>query len=83
MDALGLAKVIIDVVVRHYNLSDLIITDQESLFTLKFSSLLCYFLGIKQKLSIAFYPQTNGHIEKQNSTIETYVWVFVNFKQND
>ena len=79
----GLAEVIINVVVRHHRLSDLIVINQGSLFTLKFWSLLCYFLGIKRKLSTAFYPQTDGQTKKQNSTMEAYLRAFVNFEQND
>ena len=58
-------------------------SDRGSVFTSKFWSSLCYFLGIKQKLSTAFYPQTDGQTERQNSTMETYLQAFVNFKQND
>ena len=83
IDAPSLVEVIIDVVVRHYGLSDSIITNQELLFTSKFWLLLCYFLDIKQKLSTAFYPQIDDQIVRQNSSIEVYLWVFVNFKQND
>ena len=72
INALSLAKVIIDMVVRHHKLSNSIVTDWGSLFTSKFWSLLCYFLGIKQKLSIAFYFQTDKQTKKQNSTIEAY-----------
>ena len=82
-DALDLVEIIIDVVMRHHKLQDLIVTDRESLFTLKFSSLLCYFLGIKRKLLTAFHAQTNGQTERQNSTMKTYLQAFVNFKQNN
>ena len=54
INALGLAKVIINVVVRHHGFPELIITNQESFFTSKFWLLLCYFLGIKRRLSTAF-----------------------------
>ena len=60
IDALSLVKVIIDNIVRHHGLSDSIITDWSLLFTSKFWSLLYYFLRIKQKLSMAFYFQTNS-----------------------
>ena len=83
IDATSLAKVIIDVLVRHHSLSDSIIIDWGSLFTLKFWSLLCYFLGIKRRLSTAFHPQTNGQTERQNSIIEAYLRAFVNCEQND
>ena len=83
INAPGLAEVIIDVVVQHHGLPDSIITDRGSLFTSKFWSSLCYFLGIKRRLSIAFHPQTDGQTERQNNTIEAYLQAFVNFKQND
>ena len=83
INAPSLTEVIIDVVVRHHRLPDSIVTNRGSLFTSKFWSLLCYFLDIKQKLSTTFYPQTNGQTEKQNSTMEAYLWAFVNFEQND
>ena len=83
INAPGLAKIIIDIVVRHYGLPDSIVTDQRSLFTSKFWSLLCYFLGIKRRLSTAFHPQTDGQTERQNSTMEAYLQAFVNFEQND
>ena len=54
LDAAGLAKVIIDVVVCHHGLPDSIVTDRGSLFTLKFWSLLCYFLSIKQRFPPLF-----------------------------
>ena len=83
IDTLDLAKVIIDVVVRHHGLPDSIITDQGSLFTSKFWSLLCYFLGIKKKLSTNFHSQTNGQTKRKNNIIKAYLRAFVNWKQND
>ena len=83
INASGLAEVIIDVVVRHHGLPDSIVTDRGSLLTSKFWSSLYYFLNIKQKLLTAFHPQTDSQIKRQNSTMEAYLQVFVNFEQND
>ena len=83
IDAPGLAEVIIDVIVKHHGLPNSIVTDQALLFTSKFWSLLCYFLGIKQRLSTTFCPQTGRQTERQNCTMEAYLQVFVNFEQND
>ena len=80
IDALSLAEVIINLVVRYHELPDSIVTDRGSLFTSKFWSLLCYFLGIKWRLLTAFHPQTDGQTEKQNSTIKAYLRAFVNFE---
>ena len=73
INAPGLAEVIIDVVVRHHGLSDSIISDHGAIFTSKFWSSLCYFLGIKRRLSTAFHLQTDGQTEQQNSTIKAYL----------
>ena len=56
IDVLELDKVIIDVVIWHYGFSDLIVTDKNFLFTLKFWLLFCYFFGINQKLFTIFHP---------------------------
>ena len=55
-----LAEVIINVMVRHYSLPDYIVNDWGAIFISKFWSSLCYFFGIKRKLSTKFHPQTNG-----------------------
>ncbi len=84
IDAPGLAKIILDVVVRYHGLPDSIhVSDQGLVFTSKFWSLLFYFLGIKRRLSTAFYPQTDGQTKKQISIMEAYLQVFNNFEQND
>ena len=83
IDASGLAEVIIDVVVWHHGLPDSIVTDKGLLFTSKFWSLLCYFLGVKQRLSTAFQSQTDSQTKQQNSRMKAYLQAFVNFEQND
>ena len=83
IDAPSLAKVIIDMIIKYHGFLDSIITNQGLLFISKFWSLLCYFFSIKQRLSITFYPQTDSQTKKQNSTIEAYLWAFVNFEQNN
>ena len=83
INAPGLAEVIIDAVVRYHGLPESIVTDRGLLFTSKFWSSLCYFLGIKRRLSTAFHPQTDRQTERQNSTMEAYLRTFVNFEQND
>ena len=56
----GLAEVIINRVVKYHGLPDSIITDPGFFFNSKFYLLLCYFLGIKWRLSTAFHQQTNS-----------------------
>ena len=82
-NTLDLAEIIINVIVRHHDLPDSIVIDRELLFTSKFWSLLCYFLGIRRKLSNTLHPQMDGQTKRQNSTMEAYLQVFINFEQND
>ncbi len=60
IDVLGLAKVIINMVLCHYDIFESIVTDQNFLFMSKFWPLLCYFLGSKKRLFTAFHSQING-----------------------
>ena len=55
INAPALAEVIINVVVWQHGLPNSIVTNRGSVFTFKFWSLLCYFLGIKRHLSTAFH----------------------------
>ena len=38
-------------------------------------------LGIKSKLSIVFYPQTNEQTERVNQELEQYLRMFINYRQ--
>ena len=80
IETAGLVEVILDVIVWHHTLFNLIVSDRGLLFTSKFWSLLCYLLGIKQRLSTVFHPQIDGQTKRQNYTIEAYFWAFVNFE---
>ncbi len=60
IDAPGLSKVIINMIVHYHGVSESIVNDQDLLFTSKFWSSLCYILGIKKKLSTPFQPQTDS-----------------------
>ncbi len=83
IDALGLVEVILDVVIRHHGLPHSIVSDWGLVFTSKFWLSLCYFLGIKRRLSIVFHPQTDGQTKRQKSAMEIYLPAYVNFEQND
>ena len=78
-----LVKVILNIVVWYHGLPNSIVSDRGSVFTSKFRSFLYYLLSIKQRLSTAFHPQTNGQTERQNNTMEAYFRAFVNYKQDN
>ena len=60
-----------------------IVSDCGSLFTSEFWSVLCHNLGIKQQLSTAYHPQTDGQMEHQNQTLEHYLCAYTNWHQDD
>lgn len=66
IDIGGLAKIIIYMMIIHHDYSHSIFSDQDSLFTLQFESILFYFFNIKQKLSTLFHPQRDNQTEKYN-----------------
>ncbi len=67
----------------YYGIPELIVTDSASLFTSKFWSSLCYFLGIKKKRSRTFRPQTDAQTKSHNSMMELYLRMFVNWEQDN
>ncbi len=60
----NLTKVIINMIMYYYGIPKSIVMDQSLLFISKFWSSLYYFLSIKKRLSIAFYPQTNSQTKR-------------------
>lgn len=82
INALSLWEVIINVMVRHYDLANSFISNYGSVFIIKFWSSLSYFIKIKKRLLIVFHSQINEQIERQNSTMEPYLHVFLNYEQD-
>jgi hypothetical protein len=52
----GLVEVFLREIFRLYRLPKSIVSDRGSLFTSKFWSTFCYYLGVRRGLSTAFYP---------------------------
>jgi len=60
-----------------------IISDQGKHFILRFWQLLCQLLGIKANLSTAYHPETDSQTECVNQILEQYLWVYINYQQDD
>lgn len=78
-----LAYTFLRIVVANHGVPDEIISDRDKLFTSKFWTTLTALLGIKQKVSTAFHPQTDGQTERLNQVMETYLRCYVNYQQNN
>lgn len=83
MSAPEFAKIFLRWVVAEHGLPQEIITDRDKLFTSKFWEGLLKAMGVKNKMSSAFHPQTDGQSERMNQVIEQYLRFFVNEKQDN
>src|SRR3954454_24480512 len=59
------------------------LSPRDKLFTSCFTKCLSKLVGIKQRLSTAFHPQTDGQTECTNQTLEQYLRVYCNFEQSN
>ena len=60
-----------------------IVADGDSRITLHFWVELSRLLGIRQRLSTAFQPQTDGQTEHIDQIIEHYIPTFINYEQTN
>jgi hypothetical protein len=67
----------------HYRIPRKVISDKDPRFIGRFTTTLCSKLGIKQNLSTAYHPQTDGQLERTNQWLEQYLWIFGNYSQSD
>jgi transposase InsO family protein len=81
--ASDLAILILRYVITEFGIPKGIVSDRGSVFTSNYWSCLCFYLKIRQRLSTAFHPQTDGQTERQNQTIEQYLRCFVTSLQDE
>jgi transposase InsO family protein len=60
-----------------------LLSDRGSTFTSQFWSDICFHLKVDHRLSTAFHPQTDGQTERQNQELETYLRIYMNYKQDN
>ena len=79
----GLARLFRDNVWKLHRLLESIILDRGLQFAAEITKELNSMLGIKTKLFIAFYSQTNSQMERMNQKLEQYLRFFIDHKQKD
>jgi len=78
-----LAYLFLKAIYKLQSLPTKIISDRGTVFDSKFWLTLSAKLGIKNKMSTAYHPQTDGQTEWLNQTLEQYLRCFINYKQNN
>jgi len=79
----GLARLFRDNVWKLHGLPESVVSDRGPQFAAELTKELNRMLGIKMKLSTAFYPQTDGQTEQMNQELEQYLRLFVEHRQKD
>jgi len=77
----GLARLFRDNIWQLHGLPESIISDRGPQFMAGLMRELNEMLGIKTKLSTAFYPQTDGQTERMNQELEQYLRMFIDHRQ--
>jgi hypothetical protein len=70
-------------VYRWFGLPTKVISDRDPRFTSRFAKALCEKLRVKQNISTAFHPQTDGLSERKNQWVEQYLRLVANAQQDD
>ena len=73
IDGPGVAQLYLRHVFPHYGLPQKVISNQDPRFASHFSCELCKQFDIKQNISSAYHPQTNGQSERTNQKLEQYL----------
>jgi len=79
----GIARLFLDNIFRLHGLPNSIASDCGTQFISSFTRALTDLLGIQQKLSTAFYPQTDGQTERVNAIVEQYLQGYCNYQQDN
>jgi transposase InsO family protein len=78
-----LAYTVLRTVIAAHRVPCYIITDRAKVYTSKFWKSLMAKIGVDQRHSTAYYPQTDGMVKRLNQTLEQYLRIFVNQNQDD
>ena len=77
------ARTLIRSVVQHHGIPSAIVTDRGTQFTSRMWKRLCELLHIKQRLSTAWHPETDGATERANQEVERYIRIFATYAQDN
>jgi len=81
--AIDVARLFFAQVFRLHGMPRTFISDRDSKFTGKFWRALCKMMGIKQNMSTAYHPQSDGQTERANRTLEEMLRPYISYHQRD
>jgi len=79
----GVAQLYLENVYRWFGFPTKVISDRDPRFTSHFARALCEKLQIRQNVSTAFHPQTNGLSERKNQWIEQFLRLITSVQQSN
>ena len=82
-DAVDTAQLFVQHVFKLHGLPASFVTDRGTQFTSTFFAKLCSMLQIKQRLSSAFHPQTDGQTERVNRVMQDCLRHYISPSQDD
>ncbi|PIL27173.1 hypothetical protein GSI_10315 [Ganoderma sinense ZZ0214-1] len=83
LDSEGQARLFIKHVVVPHSLPKRIWSDRGPTLVSSFTKEVYRQMGIEGNPSTAYHPQTDGQTERMNQEIQTYLRIFINYKQDD
>ena len=83
MDAETCAKRFLECHWRYHGFPKALTSDRGTNWTSKFWRRVCELVGIQQRLSTAYHPQTDGATERMNQEVQTYLRAYVSYTQHD
>jgi hypothetical protein len=83
LDGATLARKFIKYYVAYHGLPDAIVSDRGEQFVRGVWAHICRIVKIKQRLSTAYHPETDGSTERMNQVIEEYIRHFTTYAQDD
>jgi hypothetical protein len=81
--ATDVADILFNQVFKHHGIPLQIISDRGVQFASKVFKEFCTKLGIRASMSTAYHPQTDGQTERVNQTLEQYLRIFCNNRQEN
>ena len=79
----AVAMAFMEYYVPYHGFPKAIVSNRGTQFTSAMWAILCETLGIKRRLSLAYYPETDGATECANQVIQPYLRAYTTFSQDN